>query len=132
MGHAVILLNDDGVQRGILEGQGLALAAVEDDLLGGGFLHLETGSWFHFRHGVLAGIEPLALLMEPDLALGVCEDISVINGGRGLGGFAAAGVGDVELGSLDGRARYAVNLSPWEPVEFPNSNGAGSSPASPP
>ena len=111
MGHAVILLNDDGIQRSILEGQGLALTAVEDDLLGGGFLHLEAGSRFHFRHSVLAGIEPLALLMEPDLTLGICEDISIINRGRGLGGFAAAGVGDVELGSLHRSARYAVPVS---------------------
>ena len=119
MGHAVILLNDDGIQRGILEGQGLALTAVEDDLLGGGFLHLETGSWFHLRHSVLTGIEPLALLMEPDLTLDICEDISVIDGGRGLGGFAAAGVGDVELGSLDRRASHAVLLVDGELGHFP-------------
>ena len=119
MGHAVILLNNNGIQRSILEGQGLALTAVEDDLLGGGFLHLETGSGFHFGHSVRAGIEPLALLMEPDLTLGVCEDISVINRGRGLGGFAAAGVGDVELGSLDGRASHAVLLVDGELWHFP-------------
>ena len=119
MGHAVILLDNDGVQRGILEGQGLALAAVEDDLLGGGFLHLETGSGFHFGHGVRAGIEPLALLMEPDLTPGVCEDISIINRGRSLGGFAAAGVSDVELGSLHRRARYAVLLVDGELGHFP-------------
>ena len=119
MGHAVVLLDDDGVQRGILEGQGLALTAVEDDLLGGGFLHLETGSGFHFRHGVRAGIEPLALLMEPDLALGVCEDISIINRGRGLGGFAAAGVSDVELGSLHRSASHAVLLVDGELGHFP-------------
>ena len=119
MGHAVILLDDDGIQRSILEGQGLALTAVEDDLLGGGFLHLETGSGFHLGHGVLAGIEPLALLMEPDLTLGVCEDISVIDGGRSLGGFAAAGVSDVEFGSLDGRASHAVLLVDGEMGHFP-------------
>ena len=119
MGHAVILLNNNGIQRGILEGQGLALAAVEDDLLGGGLLHLEAGSWFHFRHSVRAGIEPLALLMEPDLALGICEDRSVIDGGRGLGGFAAAGVGDVELGSLHRSARHAVLLVDGELGHFP-------------
>ena len=119
MGHAVILLDDNGIQRSILEGQGLALAAVEDDLLGGGFLHLETGSGFHLRHGVLAGIEPLALLMEPDLALGICEDISVIDGGRGLGGFAAAGVSDVELGSLHRSASHAVLLVDGELGHFP-------------
>ena len=119
MGHAVVLLNNNGIQRSILEGQGLALIAVEDDLLGGGFLHLETGSGFHFRHGVLAGIEPLALLMEPDLALGICEDISVIDGGRGLDGFAAAGVGDVEFGSLDRRASHAVLLVDGELGHFP-------------
>ena len=119
MGHAVVFFNDDGVQRSILEGQDLALAAVEDDLLGGGFLHLKTGSGFHFRHSVLAGIEPLALLMEPDLTLGICEDISVIDGGRGLGGFAAAGVGDVELGSLHRSARYAVLLVDGELGHFP-------------
>ena len=119
MGHAVILLDDDGVQRGILEGQGLALTAVEDDLLSGGFLHLETGSGFYLGHGVLAGIEPLALLMEPDLALGVCEDISVIDGGRGLGGFAAAGVSDVELGSLHRSASHAVLLVDGELWHFP-------------
>ena len=119
MGHAVVLLDNDGVQRGILEGQGLALAAVEDDFLGGGFLHLETGSGFHFRHGVLAGIEPLALLMEPDLALGICEDRSVVDGAGGLGGIAAAGVSDVELGSLDGRTRHAVLLVDGELGHFP-------------
>ena len=119
MGHAVILLDNNGVQRGILEGQGLALAAVEDDLLGGGLLHLETGSGFHLGHGVFAGIEPLALLMEPDLALGVCEDISVIDGAGGLGGFAAAGVGDVELGSLHRSARHAILLVDGELGHFP-------------
>ena len=119
MGHAVVLLDNDGVQRGILEGQGLALTAVEDDLLGGGFLHLETGSGFHLRHGVLAGIEPLALLMEPDLTLGICEDISVIDGAGGLGGFAAAGVSDVELGSLDGSASHAILLVDGELGHFP-------------
>ena len=119
MGHAVILLNNDGIQRGILEGQGLALAAVEDDLLGGGFLHLETGSGFHFGHGVRAGIEPLALLMEPDLTLGVCEDISVIDGAGGFGGCAAAGVSDVEFGSLHRSTRYAVLLVDGELGHFP-------------
>ena len=119
MGHAVVLLDNDGVQRGILEGQGLALTAVEDNLLGGGFLHLEAGSGFHLRHGVRAGIEPLALLMEPDLTFGICEDISVIDGAGGLGGFAAAGVGDVELGSLDGRASHAVLLVDGELGHFP-------------
>ena len=119
MGHAVILLNNNGIQRSILEGQGLALTAVEDDFLGGGLLHLEAGSGFHFRHGVLAGIEPLALLMEPDLALGICEDISVIDGAGGLGGFAAAGVGDVELGSLHRRASHAVLLVDGELWHFP-------------
>ena len=92
---------------------------MEDDLLGGGFLHLETGSGFHFRHSVRAGIEPLALLMEPDLTLGICEDISVIDGGRGLGGFAAAGVSDVELGSLHRSARHAVLLVDGELWHFP-------------
>ena len=119
MGHAVVLLDNDGVQRGILEGQGLALTAVEDDLLGGGFLHLETGSGFHLGHGVRAGIEPLALLMEPDLTLGVCEDRSVIDGAGGLGGFAAAGVSDVELGSLHRRASHAVLLVDGELGHFP-------------
>ena len=57
--------------------------------------------------------------MEPDLALGVCEDISVIDGGRGLGGFAAAGVGDVELGSRHRRARHAVLLVDGELGHFP-------------
>ena len=119
MGHAVILLDNDGVQRSILEGQGLVLTAVEDDLLGGGFLHLETGSGFHFRHGVRAGIEPLALLMEPDLALGICEDRSVVDGAGGFGGFAAAGVGDVELGSLHRRASHAILLVDGELGHFP-------------
>ena len=119
VGHAVVLLNNNGIQRSILEGQGLALTAVEDDFLGGGFLHLEAGSGFHFRHGVFAGIEPLALLMEPDLALGVCEDRSVVDGAGGLGGFAAAGVGDVEFGSLDRRASHAVLLVDGELGHFP-------------
>ena len=119
MGHAVVLLNNNGIQRSILEGQGLALTAVEDDFLGGGFLHLEAGSGFHFRHGVFAGIEPLALLMEPDLALGVCEDRSVVDGAGGLGGFAAAGVGDVELGSLHRSASHAVLLVDGELWHFP-------------
>ena len=119
VGHAVILLNNNGIQRSILEGQGLALTAVEDDFLGGGLLHLEAGSRFHFRHGVLAGIEPLALLMEPDLALGICEDISVVDGAGSLGGCAAAGVGDVELGSRHRRARHAVLLVDGELGHFP-------------
>ena len=46
--------------------------------------------------------------MQLDLSVGVGEEVSEVNGGRGVSGFAVAGVGDMELGSLDGSARNAV------------------------
>ena len=74
MGHTVVLFDNDGVEGFILEGDRLALAAVEDDGLCGRLFHLETGGRSHLRDGVLAGVEPLALLMELDFAVGIGED----------------------------------------------------------
>ena len=75
MGHAVILLHNNSIQRLILECDGFALAAVENDLLRGRFLHLKTGGRGNLGNGVLAGIQPLALLMELDFTVGVRQDI---------------------------------------------------------
>ena len=71
MGHAVILLNNNGIQRSNLEGQrGLALVAVEGMIfLGGGFLHLETGAVPLPSRCIARRDRAAALLMEPDLAL---------------------------------------------------------------
>ena len=110
MGHAVVLFHDNSVQRLILECQGFALAAVDNNALGGGFLHLEAGGGGHLSHGVLAGVHLLALLMHLDLAVGVGENIPVVNGAGSVRRLSVAGVGDAELGPLNGSARHTVLL----------------------
>lgn len=86
--HTVIFLDNDRIERGILEGHGPALAAVEDDLLRGRLLHLEAGRRLHLRDGKLAGVEALALLMELDLTISVGEDLTEVEGFRRALGLA--------------------------------------------
>ena len=110
MGHTVVLFDNDGVERFILEGDRLALAAMEDDLLGGGFLHLESRGGPHLGDGVLSGIEPLALLVEPDLALGIGQDLTKVDGAGGLRRLTIAGVSHMKKRPLDGSAGNTVFL----------------------
>ena len=109
-GHAVVFLDHDPVEGLILEGEGLALAAANDDLLRGRLLHLETGGGLYLRHGVLARIELLALFVELDLSTGVREEVPEVHGGRGIGGFSVAGVGHMEFRPLDRSARNRIFL----------------------
>ena len=110
MGHTVVLLNDDGIERHIFKGDRLALAAMEDDLLGGGFFHLESRGGPHLGDGVLSGIEPLALLVKPDLALGIGQDLTEVDGAGGLRRLAIAHISHMEKRPLDGSAGNTVYL----------------------
>ena len=100
MGNAIVFLDDDGIEGRVLERQGLALAAMQDDLLRGGLFHLEARSGFYLSHGVLAGIQALTRLMKFDLATGICEEIAIVDGCGCFGRFTVAGIGDVEFGTL--------------------------------
>ncbi len=62
MGGRIVLLDNQAVQRFVLKSDSFSLVSVNNDLLGGRFLHLKAGSGGHLRDGVLAGIEPFALL----------------------------------------------------------------------
>ena len=110
LGDAVVLLNDNGIEGFVLECQSLALAAVENDLLRGRLLHLETGSRLHFGCGVLTGIEALALIMDKDLTVGIGIQITKVNGGGCFGRFAVAGISHMELCALHRSASHAVLL----------------------
>lgn len=101
-GHTVILFNSDGIQRFVLECDSFALTAMENDLLRSRFLHLETGCWGHLCDGKLAGIEPLALLVQLDFTIFIGQNIAVVNGGRSFSGLAVGHIGDVEFRTLDG------------------------------
>lgn len=105
MGHAVVLLHHNRVERFVLECDGLALASMEDDGLRGRLFHLEAGSRFHFCNGKLARIEPLSLLMELDFAVGVCQNFSVVDGGGRVRCLAVAGIGHMKTRPLHGSAR---------------------------
>ena len=83
---------------------------MDNNALGGGFLHLEAGGGGHLGHGVLAGVHLLPLFMHLDFAPGIGENIPVVDGAGGLRRLAVAGVGDVELGPLNRSARHAVLL----------------------
>ena len=48
--------------------------------------------------------------MQLDLAAGIREEVAKIHGGGGIGGFAVAGVGNVEFRALNGSARHTVLL----------------------
>ena len=96
MGHTVVLFDNDGVEGFILKGDRLALAAVEDDGLCGRLFHLETGGRSHLRDGVLSGIEPLALLMKPDLALGIGQNLTEVDGAGGLRRLTVAHISHME------------------------------------
>ena len=110
MSDAIVFLDDNSIERRVLECQGLALAAMQDDLLRGGLFHLEAGSGFHLGHRVFAGVQTLTGLMESDLAMGVSEEIPEINRRGCLSRFAVAGIGDVEFGTLYIRSCDAVLL----------------------
>ena len=88
----------------------LALAAVEDDCLRGGLLHLEPRGGRHLLDGELAGVQSLALLMELDLAVGVGDDLAEVIGLRRVGGLAVGGVGHMETRPLHRSAGDRVHL----------------------
>ena len=119
--HRVIFLDYNRVQRGVIKGHAPALAAVDMDGLRGGFPHLESRRGGHFPDGVLAGIEADAAVMQGNLAIGIGVQFPEIVGGGSAGRAAAAGVGDVELGSLNGSAAHGVqlvNIEGRRPVVF--------------
>lgn len=67
MGHAIVLFNDNRIQRFILERDGFALVAMNYDRLCGGFLHLEPRGGRHFGDGKLTWVELFPLLMQLDV-----------------------------------------------------------------
>ena len=109
-GDAVVFLHDDGVERHIFKLHRLALAAVEDDLLDGGLLHLEPRGGCHLLDGELAGVQSLALRMELDLADGVGGDLPEVIGLRRVSGRSVADVGHMKTRPFHGSAGDGVHL----------------------
>ena len=101
-GHGIIFPDHQGRERGVLENHPLRFIPVNDDRLSERFFELESVCRFHLGDGKLAGVQPLAQLMDLDLASGICEHFSVVDGGRGLRRLAVAGIGNVEFGVLNG------------------------------
>ena len=109
-GDGIILLDNNCVERRILKTHRLALAAVEYDCLAGGFLHLEPRGRLNFLDGKLAGVQSLALLVELDLAVGIGDDLAIVDGGRCIRSFAIAGIGHVKTRPLNRSACDTVHL----------------------
>ena len=109
-GDGIILLDNNCVERRILKTHRLALAAVEDDCLPGGLFHLEPRGRLDFLDGELTGIQPLALLMELDLAVGIGDDLAKIIGVRRIGSLAVGSVGHMKTRPLDRSAGDTVYL----------------------
>ena len=109
-GDAVIFLHNDGIERHIFKLHRLALAAVEDNCLLGGFLELESRGGRHLLDGELAGVQTLALLMELDLAAGVGGDLTEVVGLRCVDSLAGGGVGHMETRPLHRSAGDRVHL----------------------
>ena len=107
---AVVFLDDDGVKGSILEGNGFLFSAMENDLLSCGLYHLEPRSRLYLSDGVFAGIQPLSLLVESDLAVRIRQELAKINGGRCVSGLAIAGIGYMESRSLHGGTSNAILL----------------------
>ena len=83
---------------------------MENDLLSCGLYHLEPRSRLYLSDGVFAGIQPLSLLVEPDLAVRIRQELAKINGGRCVSGLAIAGIGYMESRSLHGGTSNAILL----------------------
>ena len=81
---------------------------MENDLLRGRLLHLKTGGRGNLGNGVLAGIQPLALLMELDLTVGVRQDIPEVDGAGSVRRLAVGSIGDMEFCPLNGCARNRI------------------------
>ena len=109
-GDAVIFLHNDGIERHIFKLHRLALAAVEDNCLLGGFLELESRGGRHLLDGELTGVQTLALLMELDLAAGIGGDLAEVVGLRCVGSLAGGGVGHMETRPLHRSAGDRVHL----------------------
>ena len=93
-----------------MEGDGLALTTMEDDLLRGGFLHLEARGRLYLRDGVLARVEALALLVELDLAIFIRQDLSKVDALWGVCRLTCGGVGDMKTRPLNRRAGDGIFL----------------------
>ena len=109
-GDAVVFLHNDGIERHIFKLHRLALAAMEDDCLLGGFLELESRGGRHLLDGELAGVQSLALLVELDLAIGIGEDLPKIVALRRVCRLAGGGVGHMETRPLHRSAGDRVHL----------------------
>lgn len=101
MGHAIVLFNDNRIQRFILERDGFALVAMNYDRLCGGFLHLEPRGGRHFGDGKLTWVELFPLLMQLDLTIGVRKKITIIRRGGSVGSLSIGRVCDMELRALN-------------------------------
>ena len=93
-----------------MEGDGLALATMEDDFLCGGFLHLETRGRLHLRDGVLARVESFALLVELDLAIFIRQDLPKVDALWGICRLTCGGVGDMKTRPLNRSAGDGIFL----------------------
>ena len=119
MGHAIVLFNDNRIQRFILECDGLALVAVDDDRLCNRFLHLESGGGCHLRDSELTGVEFFALLMELDLTVGIRKQIAIIRRGRGLRSLTSGRIGHMEFCTLNRCAGNRILLKNGDFRAFP-------------
>ena len=109
-GNTIVFLYDNGIEWCILEGDSLRLAAMEDDLLCGGLLHLEPGCRLDLRNGVLARVQAFALLMELNLTILISEDLAIVDGLRSVRSFASGCVRNMKTRPLDGSAGNGVFL----------------------
>ena len=108
--HGIVLPYDQRTEGCILEADSFALISVDNDRLCDGFFELESVRRLHLGDGELAGVQPLAQLMDFDLASGVRKRLTVVNRGGGLRSFTVAGIGDVEFGVLDRLPRNRIFL----------------------
>ena len=109
MGHAVILPDHQGTQRGVLKGKGLGSPRLDVALLYSGVLDGIALCGFQFLHTV----PPVPEIGEGEVTIIIREvDSKVIDlPGEGVIG----GVSHTELGALDGIAGHAVQLGDGQP-----------------
>ncbi len=102
--HAVVLLDNDTIFRGVLKGDGVILARRQIDLLGVRLFDGVAGGGFQLLDFVPARVHPL----QVDLALRVGVEGAQVVVFAGLGIVRTAP--DLELHALNGTARDGVHL----------------------
>ena len=109
-GDTVILFYNNGVERYVFKLYCLLLSAVDNNLLDCGFLHLESRSRRNLFNRKFAGVQTLPLFMQANFAVGIGRDFSKVKRFRCIRSFPGAGVGHVEMRTLDGGATDTVHL----------------------